>query len=108
MQHAEVMTPREITAVDGGVVLAVHAQPGARRNEVVGRHGDAIKIRVAARAVEHRANDALVAFVAEAFGVRRAAVTIRSGANSRHKRLLIAGIDVDAASRLLVELLSDE
>lgn len=101
------MTPAELTAVDGGVVLAVHAQPGARRTEVVGRHGEAIKIRVAAPPIDDRANEALVAFLAAAFGVRRSAVTIRSGSASRHKRVLISGIDVDVASTVVSGLLAE-
>lgn len=101
------MASVELTAVDGGVVLTVHAQPGARRTEVVGRHGDAIKIRVAAPPVDDRANDALVAFVAEAFGVRRSAVTIRSGSTSRHKRVLITGVDLAAAAAVVAGLLGE-
>ena len=100
------MTGRpELTRTDGGVLLSVHAQPGARRTEVVGRHGDAVKIRVAAPPVDDRANEALCAFVATTFGVRRAAVTIRSGSSSRHKRLLLTGIDLVTASDVVDRLL---
>lgn len=95
----------ELTAASDGVLLTVHAQPGARRTEIVGRHGDAVKIRVAAPPVDDRANDALVVFLAEAFGVRRSAVTIRSGASSRHKRVLISGIDHATASIVVDRLL---
>lgn len=95
----------ELIAVDGGVLLTVHAQPGARRTEVVGRHGDAVKIRVAAPPVDDRANEALVDFVATTFGVRRSTVTIRSGASSRHKRVLLTGVDltyaIDVVDRVL-------
>jgi hypothetical protein len=98
----------ELTAVEGGVVLVVHAQPGARRSEVVGRHGEAIKIRVAAPAVEGRANEALIAFVAEQFGLRRSAVSVRSGASSRHKRLRLDGIDVTTAARVVDRLVGSE
>lgn len=91
----------ELTPADGGVMLTVHAQPGARRTEVVGRHGDAVKIRVAAPPVDDRANEALVAFVAEVFGLRSAAVTVRSGGSSRHKRLRLDGIDLPTATRIL-------
>lgn len=102
------MTGRpELSIVDGGVLLSVHAQPGARRTEVVGRHGDAIKIRVAAPPVDDRANAALVAYVAKGFGVRRSAVTIRSGASSRHKRVLVAGLDLATASDVVDRLLED-
>ena len=90
-----------LTASGGGVMLSVHAQPGARRTEVVGRHGDAVRIRVAAPPVDDRANEALVAFVAEMFGLRSSAVSIRSGGSSRHKRLRLDGIDLTAATTIL-------
>ena len=70
-------------------VLRVHAQPGARRTEVAGLHGDALKIRVQAPALEDRANEALVAFVAERLGVARRDVTLASGARSREKTLAV-------------------
>jgi uncharacterized protein (TIGR00251 family) len=94
----------ELTPVEGGVVLSVHAQPGARRTEVVGRHGEAVKIRVAAPAVEGRANEALIAFVADEFGLRKSAVTVRSGGSSRHKRLRLDGIDPTAAAQVVDRL----
>ena len=93
----------ELHSTDGGVMLTVHAQPGARRTEVVGRHGDAVKIRVAAPPVDDRANEALVAFVAEMFALRPSAVSIRSGGSSRHKRIRLDGIDLSTATRILVE-----
>jgi len=75
--------------------LAVHAQPGAKRTEVAGLHGDALRVRVAAPALEDRANDALIAFLAELFGVPKRAVTLVAGARSREKRFAIAGSRVD-------------
>jgi uncharacterized protein (TIGR00251 family) len=80
---------------DGTVVLSVHAQPGAKRTEVAGLHGDALKIRVAAPAVEDRANAALVDFIAERFGIARRDVTLVSGERSREKRFNIRGVTVD-------------
>ena len=67
------------------VVLTLHVQPGASRTEYAGLHGDAHKVRLAAPAVENRANVALVAFLAEAFGVRQRDVAIVSGATARRK-----------------------
>mgnify|MGYP006379338773 FL=1 len=96
----------ELTATDGGVMLSVHAQPGARRTEIVGRHGDAVKIRVAAPAFNEHANEALVAFVAEVFGLRSSAVSIRSGGSSRHKRLRLDGIELPTATAILDHRLS--
>jgi len=60
-------------------------QPGAGRSEVTGLHGDAIKLRLMARAVDGRANAALRAFLADAFGVPVRNVTLVRGAASRDK-----------------------
>ena len=99
------MRTPELTAAADGVMLSVHVQPNARRTEIVGRHGDAIKIRVAAPPRDDRANEALLAFAADVFGVRASAVTIRSGGSSRHKRLQIDEVDLDRARRILAERL---
>jgi uncharacterized protein (TIGR00251 family) len=81
-------------AADGALVLRIHVQPGAKRTEVAGLHGDALKVRVAAPASEDRANEALVAFIAEALGVARRDVAIASGGHSREKRVEVpAGAD---------------
>ena len=74
------------------VQLLVHVQPRAKRTELVGWHGNAIKVRVAAPPVDGAANDALVAFLASEIGTRRAAVTIIGGATGREKRVAIAGV----------------
>jgi uncharacterized protein (TIGR00251 family) len=96
----------ELRSTDDGVLLAVHVQPGAGRTEVVGRHGDALKVRVGAPPSGGRANDAVVALVAEAFGVKAAAVTVTSGATNRQKRLRIEGLDLDAATVVVDRLLA--
>jgi len=70
----------------GFLVLSIHAQPGAKRTEVAGLHGDALKIRVAAPALEDRANAALVDFIAKKLGVAKRDVALLSGARSREKR----------------------
>jgi uncharacterized protein (TIGR00251 family) len=80
----------------GGWTLAVHVQPGARRSEVAGRHGDRLKIRIAAPALDGRANDALVAFVAGALGLPKARVAVVKGERSREKLLAVSG-DCDPA-----------
>ncbi|HSV21151.1 MAG TPA: DUF167 domain-containing protein [Casimicrobiaceae bacterium] len=69
----------------GALILALHVQPGAGRSEVTGLHGDAIKLRLMARAVDGRANAALRAFLADAFGVPVRNVTLVRGAASRDK-----------------------
>ncbi len=85
---------------DGAVTICVHAQPGARRTEVAGLHGDSVRIRVTAPALEDRANEALVDFVAGRFGVARRDVTLVAGAKSRQKRLRIRGSALDPAAAM--------
>jgi uncharacterized protein YggU (UPF0235/DUF167 family) len=68
---------------------------------VGGRHDGALVVRVSARAVEGRATAAALAAVAAAFGVRRGAVTLVSGATSRTKIIEVAGADPAVLDRLL-------
>ncbi len=71
------------------LTLVLHVQPGAKTTGVAGRHGEALKLRLAAPPVEGQANQALLAFLADAFGVPRRQVQLRRGASSRHKEVLI-------------------
>jgi uncharacterized protein (TIGR00251 family) len=71
------------------VILEVHVQPGAKRTEFAGRHGERIKIRLAAPAIENRANEALIEFLAEHYRVPRRNVRIAAGVKSRDKRVVI-------------------
>jgi uncharacterized protein len=82
--------------------LVVHVVPRARRTEVSGWHGDAIKIRVAAAPAEGAANAELVRFVAERVGVARGAVTIASGVTARRKTVAVEGVAADALTRALL------
>jgi uncharacterized protein len=74
------------------LILALHVQPGAKRSEFAGRHGERIKLRLAAPAVEGKANAALIEFIAAYFGVPRRNVRIISGLKSRSKRVAIEGV----------------
>ncbi|MFP3869290.1 MAG: DUF167 family protein [Syntrophobacteria bacterium] len=77
-----------------GVVLRVHVQTRASRDEVVGPHGDDLKIRITAAPVEGAANKHLVRFLAIRLGVARSEVIIESGGRSRAKCVAIAGMTV--------------
>ena len=81
--------------------LVVHVVPRTGTTEVVGRHGDALKIRLAAAPVDGAANDELVRFLAEQLGVPRTAVTIAAGHTGRRKTVKITGIETAAALRAL-------
>ncbi len=87
-------------AADGALVILIHAQPGAKRTEVAGLHGDSLKVRVAAPALEDRANDALCAFIAERLGVARREVVLAGGAKSREKRFVIHAAAADPSALL--------
>lgn len=73
----------------GDVTLTLHVQPGARRTEAAGLHGDALKIRLAAPPVDGKANAALIAFIADVAGLPRNRVELVGGAASRRKLLRV-------------------
>jgi uncharacterized protein (TIGR00251 family) len=81
--------------------LVVHVVPRARATDVAGRHGDALKIRLAAAPVDGAANDELVRFLAERLAVPRSAVTIAAGHTSRRKTVKIVGVKTADALRTL-------
>ena len=75
----------------GAVLLDVHVQPRARRDRIVGEHGAALKIQVAAPPAGGAANRRLTELLAHAFGVPRSAVTVVAGHQGRRKRVTVAG-----------------
>lgn len=89
-------TPRDVD-----IVLRVHVQPGAGRTEVVGRHGDALKVKVAAPPEGGRANAAVAQLLASTLGVAPAMVNLVSGATSRSKRFRVGPVDLAAVRRLI-------
>ena len=92
---------------DKTVVLRLHVHPGAGRTAVVGRHGDALKVKVAAAPERGRANDACTALVGELLGVPAGDVELTAGAASRLKRFRVAGVEVDEVRRRLELALED-
>jgi uncharacterized protein (TIGR00251 family) len=69
--------------------LAVHVQPRARHDEIVGPHGNRLKVRITAPPVEGKANAHLIRFLAECFGVPAGAIELLAGGGGRDKRLRI-------------------
>src|SRR5256885_1609477 len=88
---------------EDAVVLRLHVQPGAGRTAVVGRHGDALKVRVAAPPEGGRANQAVLELVAETLGVKATQVELAGGGASRSKRGKVSGGDPGDVHRLLSE-----
>ncbi|HMF81902.1 MAG TPA: DUF167 family protein [Acidimicrobiia bacterium] len=89
------------------VVLRVHVQPGAGRSAIVGRHGDSLKVRVAAPPVDGRANAAAIALIAATLGVNESAVELVSGERSRIKRMRVGGIEADDVEARLRQALAE-
>jgi hypothetical protein len=87
--------------------FAVHVQPRAKRTEVTGLHGAAVKIRLAAPPVAGAANEALRRFLAERLCVPRAAVRVVAGLSSRDKLIEVDGLDAEEARRNLLAPLAD-
>ena len=82
-------------------VIEIWVQPRASRNEVVGRQGGALKIRVAAPPVDGEANEALLRFIAKSLGLPRRAVAIVRGASGRRKSVRVRGLAPDQVAERL-------
>ena len=77
--------------VADGCTLSVRLHPGARKNGVAGVHADALKIALTAPPVDGKANEALIAFLAETLHLPRARVSLVAGTTSRAKIVRITG-----------------
>lgn len=88
-----------------GVTLAVRAQPGAKKTAIVGAYGEGaaaqLKIAVQAPPIEGRANEALVAFLADLFSIPRGRIVLVAGETSRSKVFLLKGVEFDGARSIL-------
>ena len=88
---------------DDSIVLRLHVQPGAGRTAVVGRHGDALKVRVAAPPEGGRANEACLKLVTDLLGAGKDAVTLVSGPSSRSKRVQVTGVEAEEAAKRIAD-----
>ena len=84
-----------IQAHPEGATLAVRAQPGAKKDAVLGRHGEAVKVAVTAPPEDGRANAALVEYLKSWLRVKRSQVELLSGEKNRNKVFLIRGLTVE-------------
>jgi uncharacterized protein (TIGR00251 family) len=88
-----------------GVILPVHAQPGARKNGITGVHAGRLKIAVTQAPEKGKANQALVQLLAELLDLKRSQISLLTGETSPHKRFLIAGVDTTSLETKLTGLL---
>jgi len=91
----------QVTEGKGGCIFRVRVLPRSRRDEVVGRHGDALKIRLTAPPVRGKANRALQEFLADQLRISPSDVEILTGHTSRQKRVRVMGVSADAVRALL-------
>ncbi len=82
-------------------LLEIHVQPGAKTSEIVGQHGDRLKIKIAAPPADNAANEALIEFIAKTAGVPKSRVKLIRGQSSRLKTLA-----VEDPQRRFLELLT--
>jgi uncharacterized protein (TIGR00251 family) len=83
--------------------IRVHIIPNAKIDTVVGKYGDAIKIKLRAPAVEGKANTALRSFLAEKLSIPRRAIVLERGERSRDKLIRIDGLSEEDVCRGLLE-----
>jgi uncharacterized protein (TIGR00251 family) len=90
----------------GGVRVEVHVKPRATKSKVVGVHGEALSIAIAAPPVDGEANDEVVRFVAKLFGIPKQQVGLVRGAGSRQKLLELDGVSVEVARQVVAGALA--
>jgi uncharacterized protein len=90
-----------VTFANDAATFAVRVTPRAKRNAVVGTHGDALKVCVTAPPEDGRANDALIEVLADWLNVKRRQIEIISGATSRNKVVRVNGLTRDSLNAKL-------
>ncbi len=93
--------PPWLLTTSNGLRLRLKVVPNARRTQVDGPHGDALKIRLAAPPVDGKANAALVEFLADTLGLPRLNIQVETGATGRWKSVRLLGISAEAATAKL-------
>ncbi|MCE9566654.1 MAG: DUF167 domain-containing protein [Planctomycetes bacterium] len=98
--------PITITAHAEGATLAVRAQPGAKRNAVLGEQANALKVAVTAPPEDGRANAAITELLREWLGVKRSQVELMGGPTNRNKTFLIRGMTPEELTALITSKLA--
>jgi len=95
------VTPPWLQQRPDGVIVSLYVQPRASRTEIVGEQDGALKIRLTSPPVDGAANKLCCEFLAKRCGVPKRDVSLLSGETSRHKRLLIVGVEPAAVAAAL-------
>lgn len=92
---------------DGGTILPVRAQPGAKKNEIRGIREDAVIVAVTQVAEKGKANRAIVATIAKTLHLRKSQITLLSGETARHKSFFIAEMSAGQLWERISEIIGD-
>lgn len=95
----------QLTNHPRGVLLPVRAQPGARRNAIVGEHGGELKVAVSQPPEKGKANERIIEVLCEELTIRKSQVTLIAGETSRSKKFVITGVTItELQERLATKL----
>ncbi len=82
----------KITKAEEGAAFAVHVVPRSKKNEVAGKHGDALKVRLTSSSVGGIANDTLINFLCDKLKIERKNIEIAAGLTSAEKMIVVVGL----------------
>ncbi len=88
-----------------GAILSVKVQPRSSRAGIAGVADGALKVRLNSAPVDGQANRELIETLAEAFGIPKSRVSVKSGVSARTKRILLSGMTAEAAAKCLPQVL---
>lgn len=74
-----------------GIIIDVHAQPNASKNQIVGEHGGRLKIKLQSPPIEGKANDCLIELLSDILGLAKSKIKVIKGETSREKSVLLIG-----------------
>lgn len=87
-----------------GIIIPIHAQPGARKNGVTGVHDGRLKLAVTQAPEKGKANGALVKLLADLLGISRSQVTLFAGETASRKKFLVSGLELSELQARLRKL----
>ncbi len=96
--------PIQIEPHAEGIVIAVRAQPGAKKNGITGEHDGALKVSVTQAPEKGKANKAIVEVLARQLGLKKSQVSLLSGQTTQQKRFLLSGVDEAEVRNMLKAL----
>jgi hypothetical protein len=93
------------TLTDGTVLIRLHVQPKASKSRIVGLHDGCLKLAVAAPPIDGKANAEVVKCLANILGVPVRDVTVKSGAQSRKKLIVVKALDASEVRAVIEKIL---